>query len=146
MKTLDKYAPAKNLFDQIMATYETEEPNIFILNSRYLGDASGAPSGLKILAAHLDTLFTLMVENESSDLVRKQGAHYALVVGCWVFLCVCLWGGIIFVVVVVVVVCLFFVFWFCIFGFALLCFLGLLLLSFLLFFSFFIWGGGGVCI
>ncbi|RUS76578.1 hypothetical protein EGW08_015656 [Elysia chlorotica] len=76
LKTLDKYGLAKNLFDQIMTTYDTEEPIVFTLNSRYFSDASETASGLKIIAPHLDKLFELLVETENPDLVRTLMQAY----------------------------------------------------------------------
>ena len=71
LKSLDKYGLAANLLDQIVATYDTEDPDVFRKNNQYLSDASEAPSGLKLMSAYLDKLFTLLVETESSDLARK---------------------------------------------------------------------------
>ena len=72
LKALDKYGLAVSLFEQIMTTYDTEETTVAALNSRYLGDASQAPSGLKLLGPNLDRLFVLLVETEDESLARKQ--------------------------------------------------------------------------
>ncbi|GFS07862.1 hypothetical protein ElyMa_003000400 [Elysia marginata] len=76
LRALDKYNLAVNLFGQIMTTYDTEEPLVYSLNSRYMSDASEAASGMKMLVVHIDKLFELMVETENADLIRTMMQVY----------------------------------------------------------------------
>ncbi|GFO46254.1 hypothetical protein PoB_007275900, partial [Plakobranchus ocellatus] len=70
LKTLDKFELAKGLIDPIFETFTTEEPLVFTLNSRYFGDLSEEPSGLKLFAPYMDRFLKLLVETENSDLAR----------------------------------------------------------------------------